>query len=120
MTDLTTIASGGKPQRAPSQLLRILIIDPRPESRSLLKAALRGLPIVETLMERARPIEVGEFLQENPAHVVIIEEDFQEDDPFEVVKSLKRNPATARINFVLVSSHLDVESRRRGVSPGAE
>ena len=118
MTDLSTIASGGKPQRAPAQLLRILIIDSRPESRSLLKAALRGLSFVETVIERARPIDLGEFLVENPAHIVIIEEDFEEDDPFEVVKSLKRNPATARINFVLVSSHLDVESRRKGIEAG--
>ena len=119
MADLVTLSSGAKPQRLPGgKRLRVLILDPQPESRSLLKAALRGMDFVDQIMERGRPTEMIEYLTENPANVVIVEEQLEHGDPFDVVRLIKRNPATARTNFVLISSSLDVESRRKGIEAG--
>ena len=119
MADLVALSTGAKPQRLPGgKLLRLLVLDPQPESRSLIKAGLRGIDFVDQVMERGRPTEIVEFLTDNPVNVVIIEEHLEHGDPFEVVRSIKRNPATARINFVLVSSDLNVESRRKGIEAG--
>ena len=109
------IAKAPRPQ-APT--LKVLILDPQPEGRSLLKAALRGLSFVDSVMERGQHHALVEYLTEHPANLVILDEDLEDADPYDLVKVIKTNPATARTKFILMSSHLTMESRRRGIEVG--
>jgi CheY-like chemotaxis protein len=104
--------------RSPTPALTVLILDPQPEGRSLLKAALRGLNFVDHVMERGQHHALVEYLTESPANLVMIEEELGDADPFELVKQIKTNPATARTKFVLMSSNLTMESRRKGIEVG--
>lgn len=118
MTELVGSPLVPKAPRPPSAVLTVLILDPHPETRSLLKAALRSLPAIGHVMERGQHHALVEYLSENPVNLAIIEEDLEGANPYELIKQIKTNPATARIKFVLMSSHLTIESRRMGNEAG--
>lgn len=116
---LTAGAPPAKPAGGPH--LKILVIDPQPESRSLVKAALRSINGVDSIMERGSPTAVEELLAENPANLILIEEDLEQDpeqDPFDVVNLIRGIPATSKANFILMSRNMTVESRRKGIEAG--
>ena len=118
MTEIAGMPVAARVARPPAPSLKVLILDPQPENRSLLKAALRGLSFVDSVMERGQHHALIETLTEHPANLVILDEDLEEVDPYELVKQIKSNPATARTKFVLMSGHLSMESRRKGIEAG--
>ena len=121
MTEITPAALGGarlaKPAAA-APTLRVLIIDSEPQSRSLLKGALRGFPFIKQVQERGQPHAIAEYLVENPVNIIFVDEALEGGDAFELVRTIKADPATARVKFVLMSSNLNMESRRKGIEVG--
>lgn len=107
-----------KVERPAAAGLKVLVVDPQPESRSLLKTALRSIAQVETVRETSTPHAVLDILAENPAHVILIERELGDTDVFEVVKHFKTNPFAAKARFVLVATRLDTESRQKGMEAG--
>lgn len=98
--------------------LNVLVVDPQPESRSLLKTALRSLENVDVVRETSTPVNVLEMLSEAPAHVILIEQALGEANVFELVKQFHGHPNGANSRFVLMSNKLDTESRKNGMEAG--
>lgn len=117
MTDVL-VASGQRPQKQEAQL-SVLVVDPVPESRSLLKGALRSVPGVGSVRDTGMPKSIMEILQEQAADVIFMEQRLsEEEEAFEFVKLIKNHPAGANAKFVLTSNDLDMESRRKGMEAG--
>ncbi len=120
MTEARAAGTAERPGELRSGVLRVLVVDPRPQSRSILKGALRGLSIVNTVFERGSTVGLPEILAENPVHVVLIEQDLGEENPFDLIRSLAALPAAQRTRFMLVGMSLDDEVRRKGLAAGAK
>ena len=107
-----------KPQSEKPQIA-VLVVDPLPEARSLLKGALRSVSGVGSVRDSGAPQNVPDILSEQPADVIFLEQNLGEDeDVFELVKQIRTHPAGANTKFVLMSSELDMDSRRLGMESG--
>ena len=116
MTDISPLI-GRKPERS-SAGLKMMVVDSQPESRALLKGALRSLSTVETIAEMATPVNLELVLEENPANIVFIEQSFGWDSISGLVGRIRNQQRGANTNFVLTSSNLNMESRRQGIETG--
>ena len=116
MTDISPLL-GRKPERSPSGL-KLMVVDSQPESRALLKGALRTLSAVETIAEMATPVNLELALEENPANIVFIEQSFGWESISGLVGRIRNQQGGAKTNFVLTSSNLTMESRRQGIETG--
>lgn len=117
MTESPLISPENRPVK-PSKALSVLLIDDQPESRALLKAALRSLPAVQEIREASTMQHVADLLAHHAASIVMVEQGLQDEDVFEMVTRIRHDPATSGMRFVLMSSHLDTESRRKGMEAG--
>jgi response regulator RpfG family c-di-GMP phosphodiesterase len=117
MTESPLIRPENRPIK-PRQALSVLLIDNQPESRALLKAALRSIPVVEDVREASTTTHVPGLLTQHPASIVMIEQNIDEEDVFQLVKQIRHDASTANTRFVLMSNHLDTESRRKGIEAG--
>ena len=98
--------------------LKILIIDDMPESRALLKAALRSINMVDEVREASTANHINDLLDGYKVNAILIEQNMEGEDVFDLVKRLKSNPSTSAIRFILMSGQLDTESRRKGIEAG--
>ena len=114
---LTQQARANSPPR-PSRALKILIVDPLPESRQLLKGALRNLKDVESVRETGMARNIMDLVNDSPVNLILIDQNLGDENVFDVVKRLKSEPLAAGTKFLLMSSALDTESRRRGIEVG--
>jgi response regulator RpfG family c-di-GMP phosphodiesterase len=117
MTESPLIRPENRPVK-PRQALSVLLIDNQPESRALLKAALRSIPVVDDIRESSTAGHVPQLLAQHPATVVMVEQNLDKENVFDLVKQLRHDPSTAATRFVLMSNHLDTESRRKGIEAG--
>lgn len=101
-----------------SRSLRLLIVDPMPESRQLLKGALRNLKDIDSVRETGSARHIFEITAEAPVDLILIDQNLGDENVFDVVKRLKAEPRTASVRCILMSSNLDTESRRRGIETG--
>ena len=107
-----------KPQSEKSQIA-VLVVDPLPEARSLLKGALRSVSSVGSVRDSGAPQNVPDILSEQPADVIFLEQSLGEhEDAFALVKVIRSHPVGANSKFVLMSSDLDMDSRRLGMESG--
>ena len=102
----------------PKQALTVLVIDNVPESRALLKAALRSINAVGEVREASTTTHIGELLARDNVDIVLIEQNLDRENVFELIKTIRNDPSTANLKFVLMSSQLDTESRRKGIEAG--
>lgn len=116
MTEISPLLAR-KPERA-SPGLKMMVVDSQPESRALLKGALRSLSTVETIAEMATPVNLELVLEENPANIVFIEQSFGWDSISGLVGRIRNQQKGANTKFVLTSSNLNMESRRQGIETG--
>jgi CRP-like cAMP-binding protein/CheY-like chemotaxis protein len=107
-------------QKKPTRKLRLLIVDGLPESRSLLRGALRNIEQVEVARETALAQNVPDILAESPVDMVLFDQNLTDTDVFPVVRALKSKPATANLKVVLISARLDMETRRKGMEVGIQ
>jgi DNA-binding NarL/FixJ family response regulator len=118
MSEVLVQQARPEPRLRAGRPLRMLIVDPLQESRQLLKGALRSFEEIEAVHETGSPRQVGKLAAETPVDVMLIDQNFEGENVFEVVKQLKSDPRTANIKCVLMSSSLDTESRRKGIEVG--
>ena len=102
----------------PSRQLKLLVVDPLPESRQLLKGALRNLKDIESVRETGSARHIFDIISDAPVDLILIDQNLGDENVFDVVKSLKSEPRTAGVKFILMSSSLDTESRRKGIEAG--
>ena len=117
MTELLVAGKADARQR-PARTLKLMIVDPLSESRSLLRGALRNLKQIEVVRETGTPKNIEELLGDTPLDLIMIDQNLGDENVYDVVKHLKSQPATANVKFVLMSSALDMEARRKGMEAG--
>lgn len=100
------------------KVLNVALVDNVPESRALLKAALRSVNYIDTIRETSSAGNLPQILSEQPVNITIIEENLDDVDVFGLVKQIHANPGTSNVKFILMSSTLDTESRRKGMEAG--
>ena len=98
--------------------VNVLVIDPKPQSRSVLKGSLRGLDIIQSVLERASTLDLVQILAETQVHVVMIEQDLGDEDPFRIVSEVRRNPSIEKPCFILMSTQIEPETRAKGIAAG--
>lgn len=101
-------------------MLKILVIDPKPQSRSILKGSLRSLDIVQSVIERGTAANITDVLLETPVHLIMLENDLGTESPFDVIKAVRAHPAGQRSRFILVSQALDADTRRKASEYGVK
>lgn len=116
MTERVTVSE--KKKAKPATPLRVMIIDPNPDSRHRLKDSLRGIDFIEHISDRSSPHHLLDILAENPAHVIIIDEDPGAGNVYDLVKLVKAKAVAARTQFVLMAENLDDEVRKKGIAAG--
>lgn len=102
----------------PVRTLKVMIVDPLPESRSLLRGALRNLKQVEVVRETGTTRNILELVEDTPLDLIMIDQNLGDENVYDVVKHLRSQPVTASVKFVLMSSALDMEARRKGMEAG--
>jgi CRP-like cAMP-binding protein len=120
MTDILLAGRTDTRQAPTPRPLRVMVVDPQPEGRSLLKGALRNVPYVESVRETGSSKNILEVLADSQADVVIIEQNLGDEDVFAVVKRLRSAPELANARFILLTSSLDMEGRRKGMEVGIQ
>lgn len=100
--------------------VKILVIDPKPQSRSVLKGSLRGLDLVDSVLERASPQDLLQILRESPVHLVIVEQDLGADDPLQTVQAVLQQPMLDKPRFILISQKIEPDVRARAVAAGVK
>ncbi|MDH5752121.1 MAG: cyclic nucleotide-binding domain-containing protein [Deltaproteobacteria bacterium] len=98
--------------------LALLLVDPQPESRALLKAAVRSVEMVQNVRETSNAKNILPILSDQKIDIILIEQNWDDVDVFEEVKRIKADSRYAGLRFILMSSHLDMESRRKGIEAG--
>lgn len=120
MTETLLVSPENRGPAKNVRALNVALVDNIPESRALLKAAMRSIPYIDNIRETSSAANLPLILSEQPVNVVIIEENMDEDDGdiFGLVKKVRANPGTSGVKFILMSSNLDTESRRKGMEAG--
>lgn len=111
------VAFAKKPQEKETPL-NVMVVDSHGEGRSLLKAALRSISAVDSIMETGTLANVPNLMMERTADVIFLEESLGWKDIATLVAHVKSQATGAKTNFVLMSAGLDMESRRQGMSVG--
>jgi len=107
-------------QREKTAVLDVLVVDPKPESRALLKSALRSVEIVKNVRETGSFGNIGQILSESRPQVILVEHELGEVDVFQVVKKLRAHPVSKGTNFVLMSSEMNTDLRAKGMEVGIQ
>lgn len=118
MSEVLTQLARPEGRIRPGRALRLLIVDPLPESRQLLKGALRNLKEIDSVRETGSAKHIFEITADAPIDLLIIDQNLGDENVFDIVKQLKSEPRTANVKCVLMSSDLDTESRRKGIETG--
>jgi CheY-like chemotaxis protein len=100
--------------------VNVLIIDPRPQSRSVLKGSLRGLEIIQSVLERSSPQDLTQILEESPVHVVMLEHDLGTEEALQIVQAVRQSPAPEKPHFILISHQLEPDVRARAIAAGVK
>lgn len=117
MAEIQRVAPASRPARGQSALC-VMVVDMHPDNRALLKGALRGLEQVGSVVESSSVGNIMDVVAANPVDVMIIDAEWENEDVFQVVRRVKSDPRGTKLNFVLMSAALDVESRRKGMEVG--
>jgi DNA-binding response OmpR family regulator len=117
MAEMRSPQSPGKPAEV-KPILKVLVVDPKPQSRSILKGSLRSLEIVQTVLERGGAAGLTDLLVESPVHLILLESELGNDNAFDVIRTIKAHPAGQRTRFVLMGQELSEATRRKGAELG--
>jgi DNA-binding response OmpR family regulator len=117
MADARSSAAKTTENRA---VLKVMVVDPKPQSRSILKGSLRSLEIILSVAERGTAAALAESLAEQPVHIVMLESDLGAENVFDVVKSIKAHPAGQRTRLVLMGQEISADIKRKATDLGVK
>ena len=100
--------------------VRVLVVDPRPQRRSVLKGSLRSLDLVQAVLERSSPQDLQQILTESPVDLVMLDQDLDGEDPLAIVQTLRKQPGADQLRFVLVCLATDTEARAKAKAAGLQ
>jgi len=117
MADARSSAAKPSENRA---VLKVMVVDPKPQSRSILKGSLRSLDIIHSVAERGTAASLAESLAEQPVHIVMLESDLGSENVFDVVKSIKAHPAGQRTRLVMMGQEISADVKRKATDLGVK
>ncbi|NIR97208.1 MAG: cyclic nucleotide-binding domain-containing protein, partial [Gammaproteobacteria bacterium] len=98
--------------------LKVMIIDPNPNSRDRLKDLVRDLEFVESVSDRGSPHSILDILASNPVHVLMMDRNPGGGDALEILKVIGSKSVGAGVGFVLICDELDDALRQAGADAG--
>jgi len=96
---------------------KILLADDNADMRDYIQRLLSGSYIVQTVADGAAALAA---IEKNPADLVLTDVMMPLMDGFELLRSLRSNPATQDIPVILLSARAGEESRIEGLEAGAD
>jgi CRP-like cAMP-binding protein len=114
-------AGASRPAKSPAKSqakLKVMIIDPNPNHRDRLKDLVRQLPFVDAVSDRGSPHSILDILAQNPAHVILIDQNPGAGNVFEIVKVIRSKSVGAHTRFVLIGDALGEEAHKQGTAVG--
>ncbi|MEO5377883.1 MAG: response regulator [Magnetococcus sp. DMHC-6] len=100
----------------PEIVPNILIVDDEPHFRTLIQRALFNLNL--TIFEAENGQQAWIFLQEMPIHLIISDLHMPNMNGYQLLEKIKKNPATRKIPFILVTGDRDEQLRDRAFQIG--
>ncbi|MEG4581988.1 ATP-binding protein [Microcoleus sp. MON1_C5] len=96
---------------------KILLVDDNADMRDYIRRLLSGSYIVQTVADGVAALTA---LKKNPPDLVLTDVMMPGMDGFELLRSLRSNPATQDIPIILLSARAGEESRIEGLEAGAD
>ena len=96
----------------------ILIVDDEQRNRKLLEALLQPEGYITRSASDGK--EALASVAETPPDLILLDIMMPGMNGYEVATHLKSNPATASIPIIMVTAHIDRDSRLAGLAAGAE
>ncbi|MEG3849294.1 PAS domain-containing protein [Microcoleus sp. herbarium19] len=96
---------------------KIILVDDNADMRDYIRRLLSGSYIVETVADGVAALNA---IQNNPPDLVLTDVMMPLMDGFELLRSLRSNPATQDIPVILLSARAGAESRIEGLEAGAD
>ncbi|MEG4486831.1 ATP-binding protein [Microcoleus sp. D2_18a_B4] len=108
-----------QPDRSKIQNLKskILLVDDNADMRDYIRRLLSGSYIVQTVADGVAALTA---IENNPPDLVLTDVMMPGMDGFELLRSLRSNPATQDIPIILLSARAGEESRIEGLAAGAD
>lgn len=97
--------------------LRILVVDDMSTSRGLITQALEAAGIRNILVADGARQAMG-IMASTPVHLVISDYNMPEIDGLQFLEAVRRNPATQRTGFIIVSGRIDPVLIQKGQTLG--
>jgi DNA-binding response OmpR family regulator len=100
----------------PGGIAQIMVVDDDPDTVTILARYLQreGFATLEALSGS----QCLKLIEEHHVDVILLDLMMPGMDGFEVVRTLKNNPATAEIPIIMVTARDDIESRAEGMRVG--
>jgi adenylate cyclase len=98
--------------------MRVLIVEDNRDSRDLVNDIISRRGYSTILAENGRV--ALEYIQQDIPDLIILDINMPEMDGFEVLRTLKMNPATAEIPILMLTAQADIDSRVTGLGLGAD
>ncbi|HEX7928490.1 MAG TPA: cyclic nucleotide-binding domain-containing protein, partial [bacterium] len=99
--------------------LRMVIVDPKPQSRSILKGALTSLEMVHTVIERGATADLQELLEKEPIQLVMLERYLADGlDALGAIRTLSERLTVSSTRYVIIDQREDLEYRTRAAELG--
>jgi CheY-like chemotaxis protein len=117
MTEARTPGAAGRTAKA-EPVLKVMIIDPNPNHRDRLKSMVRQVPGVESVSDRGSPRSILDVLAQNPAHVIMIDQNPGAGDVFAIVPAIRAKPVGKQVQFVLLGDRIEDEARAKAAELG--
>jgi CheY-like chemotaxis protein len=99
-------------------VVRILLVDPRPQSRAILKSFLRNLSVVQAVYERSTTAELVQGLAETPVHLLILEQDLGKETGLSVIRGIQNSELARKPRFMLIAGAMSDAERREASELG--
>ncbi|WP_445171897.1 ATP-binding protein, partial [Microcoleus sp.] len=96
---------------------KILLADDNADMRDYIRRLLSGSYIVQTVADGVAALTA---IEKNPPDLVLTDVMMPGMDGFELLRSLRSNPATQDISIILLSARAGEESRIEGLAAGAD
>ena len=98
----------------------VLIVEDSPTMRALLVAALEGLSCPVKVSEVASGFEALRRLPQERFDLIVTDVNMPDINGLELASFLRRNPVTARVPLVIVSTEGSDRDRDKGLALGAD
>ena len=106
-------------QALPAATLKILVLDSKPQSRSILKGSLLSLDIVGMVMERGSTAALVELMEKEGFDLVLVERELgTQRGALDLIWSLRERPALQKTRYVIVDQHVDDAVRQEAGGMG--